>query len=102
MSVMEIVRTTAVEGKAEELRAVLEQAMTKFAETAGCLGARAMQAVESEDPHVFMLLIEWDSVEVHLAWRDSDLESRIWFMENVRPLMSGQNLTGHYLQFAEA
>ncbi len=102
MSVMEIVRTTSVEGKSDKLRAVLEEAMPKFAETAGCLGARAMQAIESENPNVFMLLIEWDSVEVHLAWRDSNLESRLWFMKNVRPLMDGNNLTGHYLQFVEA
>jgi heme-degrading monooxygenase HmoA len=102
MSVIEIVRTTAPDGKAGDLRAILTEAMPVFGGIEGCLGAKALQAVESEDPHLFHLLIEWESVEAHLAWRDSKLESRAWFLENVRPLMSGQNLVGHYVQFAEA
>ena len=101
MSVHEIVRTICVDGKAAEMRAALEQAMPIFASIQGCRGARALQAVASEDPQVFHLLIEWDSVEAHLAWRDSDTESRAWFMENVRPLMSGNNVVGHFVQFAE-
>ena len=101
MSVLEIVRTNCVEGKSADMRAILEEAMPVFAGIDGCRGAKALQAVESEDPNVFHLLIEWDSVEAHLAWRDSEAESRAWFLENVRPLMSGNNIVGHFVQFAD-
>ena len=102
MSVLEIVRTICVEGKAAEMRAVLEKAIPVFVGVDGCRGAKALQAVTSEDPHVFHLLIEWDSVEAHLAWRDSDTESRAWFIDNVRPLMGGNNVMGHYVEVAAA
>ena len=102
MSVIEFVRTTAVEGKADQLRKALEQAIPGFPNQAGCRSAKAYQAVESEDPDVFFLVIEWDSVDAHLAWRDSGNEFRTWFTDNVRPLMGGNNLTGHYLQVVEA
>jgi heme-degrading monooxygenase HmoA len=101
MSVLEIVRTVCVEGKALEMREVLEKAMPVFASAKGCLGAKALQAVESEDPHVFHFLIEWETLEAHLAWRDSDTDSRTWFLENVRPLMGGNNIGGHFVQVAE-
>jgi heme-degrading monooxygenase HmoA len=102
MSILELVRTTAAPGKANELRAALDGAVKRFPKQPGCLSAKALQAVESEDPHVFFLIIEWETVEAHLKWRDSGSEGRVWFMENVRPFMSGQNLTGHFHQFAEA
>lgn len=102
MSVLEFVRTTAVPGKANELRKALEGAIERFPRQAGCLSAQALQAVEAEDPHVFFLVIEWESLEAHLRWRDAESEGRVWFKDNVRPLMSGQNLTGHFLQFASA
>jgi len=102
MSVVEFVRTTAVEGKANELRAALEGAVRRFPQQPGCLRARALQAVDTEDPHVFFLIVEWESLEAHLKWRDSNLEGRTWFKDHVRPLMTGTNLTGHFLQFVEA
>jgi heme-degrading monooxygenase HmoA len=102
MSVVEFVRTTAAEGKSAELRKALEGAVHRFPQQPGCLRARALQAVESEDPNVFFLIVEWESVEAHLKWRDSNLEGRTWFKDNVRPFMSGTNLTGHFLQFAES
>jgi heme-degrading monooxygenase HmoA len=102
MSVHEIVRTTAVEGKQKELRRALEGMVKRFPQQEGCISAKALQAVESEDPNVFFLVIEWVSVDAHLQWRDSKSEGRLWFIENVRPFMSGQNLTGHYIQYAEA
>ena len=102
MSVLEIVRTNCVDGKTAEMRAALEEAMPIFAGIRGCRGARALQAVATEDPQVFHLLIEWDSVEAHLAWRDSTAESRTWFMDHVRPLMGGNNVVGHFVEFAAA
>ena len=102
MTVTEFVRATAREGKADELRAALEVAIPGFPQQAGCRSARAFQGVEGEDPGVFFLVIEWDSVEEHLAWRDSDNEHRRSFVENVRPLFEGTNLTGHFVGFVEA
>lgn len=101
MAVTEFVRATAKQGKADDLRAALEKAIPEFPKQQGCRGARAFQGVESEDSAVFFLVIEWDSVEAHLAWRDSDTESRRWFVENVRPFFEGTNLTGHFVQFVE-
>ncbi len=102
MSVVEFVRTQAVEGKTAELRKALEGAIRRFPQQPGCIRAKALQAVESEDPSVFFLVIEWETLDAHLKWRDSEVEGRVWFKENVRPFMSGTNLTGHYVQFAEA
>lgn len=102
MVVTEFVRATAKQGKADELRAALETAISGFPDQPGCRSARALQAVESEDPRIFFLVIEWDSVEEHLAWRDSDSEHRRSFVENVRPLFDGSNLTGHFVGFVEA
>ena len=102
MSITEIVRTTAVEGKASELKQALAETVRRFPTQPGCLGAKALQPVESEDQNVFFLIVEWESVEAHLKWRDSTLEGREWFKSNVRPLMSGSNLTGHFIQYAEA
>jgi heme-degrading monooxygenase HmoA len=102
MSVTEIVRTVAGEGKAAELKTALAEAVRIFPSQPGCLGARALQPVESEDANVFFLLIEWESVDAHLKWRDSSLDGREWFKSSVRPLMGGTNLTGHFIQYAEA
>jgi heme-degrading monooxygenase HmoA len=102
MNVVEFVRTTAAKGKASELRQALEDAVRRFPKQPGCIGAKALQAIESEDPNIFFLIVEWESTDAHLKWRDSDTDGRIWFKENVRPLMDGTNLTGHFLLFAEA
>jgi heme-degrading monooxygenase HmoA len=66
------------------------------------LNAKALQPVPSEDTNVFYLLIEWETLEAHLKWRDSTGEGREWFKTNVRPFMSGTNLTGHFVQYASA
>jgi heme-degrading monooxygenase HmoA len=102
MSVTEIVRTTAAEGKASELKEALAEAVRRFPSQPGCLNAKALQPVPSEDPNVFFLLIEWESLEAHLRWRDSTVDGREWFKGHVRPLMSGTNLTGHFIQYAQA
>ena len=102
MSVTEIVRTTAAEGKASEVKQALAEAVRRFPAQPGCLRAKALRPVDSEDQNIFFLIIEWDSVESHLKWRDSTLDGREWFKTNVRPFMSGSNLTGHFIQYAEA
>ena len=51
----------------------------------GCHGAEVRRQVE--DPSVYLLLVRWESVEAHLAFRESDLfESwrtltHLWYVE---------------------
>jgi heme-degrading monooxygenase HmoA len=64
--------------------------------------SRRGEGVSTEGGAGFFLLIEWETLEDHLKWRDSTLEGREWFKSNVRPLMSGTNLTGHFIPYAQA
>lgn len=99
MPVTEFVRSTAAEDKADDLREALSKAIPGFEEQPGCLRASAFQGVSAEDPNIFYLVIEWNSVEEHLDWKDSGSEHRRWFVENIRPLLDGANLVGHFEQF---
>lgn len=100
MPVTEFVRSTAGEGKSEDLRSALSRTIPEFENQPGCLKAQAFQGVSDEDPQVFYLAIQWESIDAHLAWKDGDTDHRRWFVENIRPLLDGANLVGHFEQFA--
>lgn len=102
MPVTELVRSTAAEGKADELEEALATAIPGFVQHTGCLRATALRGVDAEDPTVFYLVIEWDSIQAHKAWQTSDSEHRQWFVENIRPLLDGPNLVGHFAEFVTA
>jgi quinol monooxygenase YgiN len=69
--VTEIARFTAQPGEEDELREGLTQAMAVFHRDPACHGITLRRCVE--EPSVFMYQIEWESLELHHAFRASPL-----------------------------
>lgn len=61
--VLEIAQLTAQPGKADELAAGLLAALPVIRGSEGCLSATVRR--EIEDPDVFILAIEWETLEHH-------------------------------------
>lgn len=100
MPVVEFVRSTAAEGRSDDLRQALSELIPGFTQHPGCRSSKALQGIDDEDPRVFYLVIEWDSVEAHESWRQGDSDHRRRFVKTVRPLLHGANLVGHFEEFA--
>jgi heme-degrading monooxygenase HmoA len=47
------------------------QALPLIESAPGCHGAEFRR--QSEDPSVYLLLVRWDSIELHLAFRETEL-----------------------------
>ena len=58
-------------GDEEAFEASARQALPIIESAPGCHGAEFRRQVE--DPSVYLLLVRWDSVGAHLAFRDTDL-----------------------------
>ncbi len=56
---------------AAEFEASMARALPIIESAPGCHGAEVRRQVE--DPSVYLLLVRWESVEAHLAFRESDL-----------------------------
>jgi quinol monooxygenase YgiN len=69
--VTEIARFTAQPGKEDNLRDGLTQAMAVFRRAPACHGITLRRCVE--EPNVFLYQIEWESLELHHAFRASPL-----------------------------
>jgi len=69
--VTEIARFTAQPGKEDNLREGLTQAMAVFRRDPACHGITLRRCVE--EPNVFLYQIEWESLELHHAFRASPL-----------------------------
>ena len=69
--VTEIARFTAQPGKEDDLREGLTQAIAVFHRDPACHGITLRRCVE--EPNVFMYQIEWESLELHHAFRASPL-----------------------------
>ena len=69
--VTEIARFTAQPGKEDELREGLTRAMAVFHRDPNCHGITLRRCVE--EPTVFLYQIEWESLELHHAFRASPL-----------------------------
>ena len=69
--VTEIARFTAQPGQEDKLREGLTNAMPVFHRDPACHGIMLRRCVE--EPNVFMYQIEWESLELHHAFRASPL-----------------------------
>jgi quinol monooxygenase YgiN len=69
--VTEIARFTAQPGQEDKLREGLTNAMAVFHRDPACHGITLRRCVE--EPNVFMYQIEWESLELHHAFRASPL-----------------------------
>lgn len=58
-------------GREEEFEAVLPRAYPIIEAAPGCRGAEVRRQVE--DPSTYLLIVRWDSVEAHLAFRETEL-----------------------------
>jgi heme-degrading monooxygenase HmoA len=58
-------------GDEEAFEESARQALPIIESAPGCHGAEFRR--QEEDPSVYLLLVHWDSVEVHMAFRETDL-----------------------------
>lgn len=68
--VVEVARFAIVPGSEQAFAGAYAEAVPLLLQTPGCRSARMLRGVES--PSAFVLLVEWDSVEHHQGFRDSD------------------------------
>ena len=68
--VLEVALIDVTPGSEEAFAAAYAQAQPLVADTPGCRSLRMTRGVET--PTRFVLLVEWDSVEDHQVFRDSD------------------------------
>lgn len=68
--VLEVAVIDVTPGSEEAFAAAYAQARRLVADTPGCRSLRMTRGVET--PTRFVLLVEWDSVEDHQVFRDSD------------------------------
>jgi heme-degrading monooxygenase HmoA len=58
-------------GEEDAFEESARQALPIIESAPGCHGAEFRRQVE--DPSVYLLLVRWDSVEAHMAFRETDL-----------------------------
>jgi heme-degrading monooxygenase HmoA len=68
--VLEVALIDAKPGEQDALAAAYGQARQLVTDTPGCRSIRMTRGIET--PTRFVLLVEWDSVEAHQVFRDSD------------------------------
>ncbi len=68
--VLEVALIDVKPGSEDAFAAAYEQARALVASTPGCRSMRMTRGVET--PTRFVLLAEWDSVDAHQVFRDSD------------------------------
>lgn len=73
------------EGREADFEALLPQVRELIAGAAGAGAATIARGVER--PSTYLLLIEWESVEAHMAWRETDGMNT--FRTLVGPLLDG-------------
>jgi len=59
------------EGREEEFIASITSALSLIESAPGCHGAEVRRQIEN--PSTFLLLVRWESVEAHLAFRTTEL-----------------------------
>jgi heme-degrading monooxygenase HmoA len=70
MSVVEIAQLRAVTGREDEFERALPRALGVISRDPGCRGTSSYRCIERANE--FTLMIVWDSVEAHQAFRASE------------------------------
>jgi heme-degrading monooxygenase HmoA len=87
-----------VPGQEGEFEHALIAAREVIAQAAGFRSIRVLRGIES--PQIYLLLIEWDSLEAHTeGFRGSELFAQ--WRALVGPYFDGTPLVEHYLPLAE-
>ena len=61
---------TVPQEKLEDFKTAVEGVLPQFLNSPECSGARMLQCVE--EPNRFLLVVEWASVEAHMAFRSTE------------------------------
>lgn len=91
--VLEIAMFDINEGETEAFASAYRQAREAIRDAPGCRSLRMTQGIES--PVRFILLIEWDSVEDHERFRDSEAFGQ--WREPIGPHFAGPPLVEHFV-----
>lgn len=92
MSVVEIVNISSKSGEGDAFEHRLRSALDVFGAAPKTGRIEFFRGVE--DPDAFVLNIEWDDVEAHMAFRDSDLFPR--WRELIDDLLGGKPSGAHF------
>lgn len=69
MTVTEKVEIVVVDGRADDFEALLPKAVPLLRGAAGCRTVTVGRGIEH--PGIFLLLIEWSSLEAHLTFKET-------------------------------
>ncbi|HEX5465513.1 MAG TPA: antibiotic biosynthesis monooxygenase family protein [Candidatus Limnocylindrales bacterium] len=69
MSVLEVVRIVARDGRGDAFGPRLANGLASQASSEGCLAVSTRRSVERPDE--YLLLLDWESVEAHTAWQQT-------------------------------
>jgi heme-degrading monooxygenase HmoA len=67
---LEHVVVAVTPGREEEFEASAREALPLLDVAAGCFGGEFRR--QAEDETLYLLLIRWESIEAHMAWRETD------------------------------
>jgi heme-degrading monooxygenase HmoA len=67
---LEHVVVSVTPGREDEFELSARTALPLLDSAPGCLGGEFRR--QAEDPTQYLLLIRWDSIEVHMAWRETE------------------------------
>lgn len=90
--VTEIAFFYAQPGREDDFRAAIRQAKTHIESSDGCRSLSVRQGVET--PGTFVLTVEWESLEFHQAFRDSE-RLALW-RTPIAPLFDRPPFVEHY------
>jgi quinol monooxygenase YgiN len=92
MSVTEIARLKAADGKADEMETSLPAALAVIAEESECHGTRCFRSIERPDEYV--MTIVWSSVRAHMDFRKAESFDR--YLEAVGDCLGEVMEFAHY------
>jgi heme-degrading monooxygenase HmoA len=93
MSILEVVRSHAHEGRGGELVERIGSAIGLLLAHPDCHGVRILHGIE--EPDEVIAIIEWTSVEAHLDWRASDAAPA--YRSQIADLLRAPNDFGHWV-----
>jgi heme-degrading monooxygenase HmoA len=67
---LEHVVVAVTPGREDEFEASARQALPILDTAAGCFGGEFRR--QEEDGSLYLLLIRWESIQAHMAWRETD------------------------------
>ncbi len=98
MATIEIAEVSSSDGRGDDLEAAMNATIELIAAQPGVSRCAAIRGIE--EPSAFVFLIEWDSVEAHMAFRDSAAFGR--YQALVEGLIAGDTRIAHYRPVAGA